>query len=644
MKTYVLQVFALLFCLTITAQNDTDILLNVNEEAITVAEFKKVYLKNIELLQDESKKDPESYLDLFIPYKLKVQEAYTQGLDTNETYIKELSGYKKQLAKTFLTDVSITDKLVKEAYDRSVNEINARHILVRVAANASPADTLTAYSKITEARTKILEGGDFESIAKEYSDDPSAKVNGGELGWFKAFKMVYPFEKAAYGTTVGEVSMPFSTSFGYHIVQTTGTRKAQGAVQVAHIMILNEQKDATVNPKERIDQIYGLLQNGEDFASLAKTYSDDKNTAQKGGAIRKFERGEMSSTEFENAAFALENIGDYSEPFQSKFGWHIALLKEKFPVQSFEEAKGELESRVKRDKRSQVISEALLSKLRKRYNQEDISAVVALVDDKAVGDFTKDKWVYTANPEIADKAAFILKDSTYTIHELAQFLERSYNPRNFANNNTFFKESTRRYIDLKTQAYHEEHLEELEPEFAAVLRKYKEGLLIFDLMDQEIWGKAKTDSLGLQSFYESKKTQYKEAKKAVATVYTSQDKAALATFRKGLEANAEQAIEAIPETILKTTKDLFIKEVSSYASGYKPAKGISEVLSYNNGYVLYDVSEIAPERIKTLDEVRGIVISDYQQYLETTWIDTLKSNANITINKKVLKKLTKQFD
>ena len=169
MKTYLLQVFVLLFCLQLTAQKDSDILLHINDEAITVAEFKKVFLKNIELLQDDSKKDPESYLDLFIPYKLKVQEAYKQGLDAKDTYKKELSGYKKQLAKTFLTDVSITDKLVKEAYDRIVKEVNARHILVRVAPNATPADTLAAYTKITEARNKVLEGGDFEKIAKAYS-------------------------------------------------------------------------------------------------------------------------------------------------------------------------------------------------------------------------------------------------------------------------------------------------------------------------------------------------------------------------------------------------------------------------------------------------------------------------------------------
>ncbi len=644
MKTYLLQVFVLLFCLQLTAQKDSDILLHINDEAITVAEFKKVFLKNIELLQDDSKKDPESYLDLFIPYKLKVQEAYKQGLDAKDTYKKELSGYKKQLAKTFLTDVSITDKLVKEAYDRIVKEVNARHILVRVAPNATPADTLAAYTKITEARNKVLEGGDFEKIAKAYSEDPSAKVNGGELGWFKAFKMVYPFEEAAYSIPVGEVSMPFATNFGYHIVQTTATREAQGAVEVAHIMILNDQKDTSINPQERIEKIYGLLESGEDFASLAKTYSDDKNTGAKGGVIRKFERGEMSSTEFENAAFDLKEAGGYSKPFQTSFGWHIAKLIKKHPVQSFEEVKGELENRVKKDKRSQVISDALISKLRKQYNQEDISKVVAIVKDKTVGNFNEDKWVYSGDSDIDNKAAFTIRDSTYTINDLAQFLERTYNPRNFATNDQFFTETVRRYIDLKTQAYHEEHLEDIEPEFAAILREYKEGLLIFDLMDQEIWARAKTDSTGLKTYYEANKGQYKEPQKAIATVYTSQNKEALTAFKNRIENNEELELEDVPESILKTAKDLFIKEIESYARGYTPAIGISSVLPFNQGYVVYDISEIAPERVKNLDEARGLVVSGYQQYLESAWIDKLKSEANITINKKVLKKLTKQYN
>lgn len=644
MKPYILQLLSLIFCASLYAQKDTDVLLHINEEPILVGEFKKVYLKNIELLQDDTKKDPAGYLELFIPYKLKVQEAYKLGLDKKQTYQDELAGYKKQLAKTFLTDVALTDRLVEEAYDRLINEVNARHILIKVAANASPADTLTAYNKAIEARSKVMNGEDFNKIAKAYSDDPSAKINGGELGWFKAFKMVYPFEKAAYSTPVNEISMPFKTSFGYHIVQTTAKRKAEGAVQVAHIMILQKQKDSTVNPQERIQQIYELLQQGEDFGSLAKTYSDDKKTGENGGVLRQFERGQITSAKFEDAAFRLQKIGDYSEPFETKFGWHISKLIARFPIQSFEEQKNELEIKIKKDKRSQVLSEALITRLRKEYNTKDISAIIDLMKDAAIGSLEKDKWVYKATAQNSKKQAFSLKDSTYGVEGLAKFLERTYNPNRFSNKEHFLSETTRRYVDLKTQAYHEEHLEELDADFANVLREYREGLLIFDLMDQKIWSEARTDSLGLVRFYESNTQNYKEPQKAIATVFTAQDKTALVEFKSLLQSNAQEAIERLPTFILKTAKELVLKETSSFAKGYTPKTGISEVYAHNEGYVFYKVSEILPERIQKIDEAKGALISDYQQYLETNWIEKLKSNAVIVVEKKILKKLTKQLE
>lgn len=643
MRTCILQLLTLVFCISLYAQKDTDVLLRINKEAIQVGEFKKVYLKNLELLQEDEKRDPEDYIDLFIPYKLKVQEAYRLGLDKKETYQKELEGYKKQLAKTFLTDVTLTDKLVEEAYDRMVHEIKARHILIRVPSNASPSDTLAAYNRAIEARDKILNGADFDKTAKAYSDDPSAKQNGGDLGWFKAFKMVYPFETAAYNTAVNEVSMPFKTSFGYHIVQPTGKRKGEGAIQVAHIMILHKQKDSTILPKKRIQSIYELLQSGEDFESLAKTYSDDTQTSSKGGLIRKFERGQMSSKEFENVAFGLQEIGGYSRPFETSFGWHIAKLVERYPLQSFEKEKGAIEARIKKDKRAQVISQALTTKLRKEYNMEDVSPVVTIMSDPSIGDFQDDKWVFKENATNSSKKAFSIRDRIYDVAGIAKFFERTYNPNRFSNKDQFIEETTRQYVDLKTQAYHEEHLEELDPDFANVLREYKEGLLIFDLMDQQIWSKAKTDSIGLRDYYTANKNNYREPKKAIATVYTAQDKVALEQFRNELVSNAKKAQAAQPSSIFKTDKEIVVSEVASYASGYKPAMGVSQVLAFNKGYVLYDVSMIQEERVKNLEKAKGAVMSDYQQDLEIQWISKLKSVATIDINKKVLKKLTKSL-
>ncbi len=643
MKSYLLYIITIVCSLGLQAQKDSEVLLTINSDPVTVDEFKRVYLKNIELLNDESSSDPEQYLDLFISYKLKVQEAYRLGLDKKDTYKNELSGYKKQLAKTFLTDVSITDTLVREAYERMLTEVNARHILVKVQPNASPEDTLASYNRVIEARLKILSGEDFKKVAKEYSDDPSAKTNGGELGWFKAFKMVYPFENAAYKTPVGEVSMPFRTRFGYHIVNTTGTRKAQGARQVAHIMITHKQNDSSVNPKERILKIYDLLEQGENFASLAKTYSNDKQTASKGGELRRFELGQLSSPEFEKVAFQLKNLEEYSSPFQSKFGWHIVKLLKKFPVESFENEKGTLENKVMKDKRAQVISQTLINKLRKQYQKEDISAIVTLAKGESIGKFEDNKWVYKANSANDKIQIFKLNSIPYFMDELGMFLERSFSPKKFGSYDQFFEETVRKYVDVKIQNYHEEHLEELEPEFAGILREYKEGLLIFDLMESEIWSKAKNDSIGLQSFYKNHLMKYKVDKKAVTTVYTSQNKDALEKFKSTLELNNEKGKTEVPVNIIKTEKEINISENNAFAEGYIPRLGMSDVLAHNGGFFLYNISNITLERTKTLEEAKGLVISDYQEFLEKTWLNRLVSQANVSVEKKVLKKLIKQY-
>ncbi len=643
MKTYSVYIIILIFSLSVCAQKDTDVLLHINEELIEVSEFKQVYLKNIDLLKETSQIEPTEYLDLFIPYKLKVQEAYKLGFNERQTYKDEIKGYTKQLAKAFLTDVDLTDKIVKEAYDRMVNEVKAKHILARVALTAPAKDTLTAYNKALEARNKIVEGEDFEKVAKEYSQDPSVKKNGGDLGWFKAFKMVYAFENTAYNTDVGEVSMPFRTPYGYHILQTTGKRKGEGSLKMAHIMIQEKQNDKTINPKERIDKIYSLLQSGEDFASLAKTYSDDKQTGPKGGTIKEFERGDLSSPKFEEMAFSLTKEGTYSKPFQSKFGWHICKLIKRLPIKSFEEEKSNIEDRLKKDKRSKVISEALTRKLRKKYELEDITATIALIKDKTIGDFNNKNWIYNNIVNNGSKPAFSIKDSVYEVKEFAKFIERHYDPIRYTDKDIFFEDRTRKYIDLKLLEYQEKHLEEIEPDFKAVLREYKEGLLIFALMEDQIWNKAKSDSVGLERYYNANKRKYISYPKATTTLYTSQDKAVLVNFRNNLLSDKEKALENIPDNLLKTTKDLVINERTSYASEYTPKQGVSDVFMYNEGYVLYDVSEVHPEHIKTFKESKGQVISDYQIEIESDWVEELRSNASVTINKRVLRKLKKQL-
>ena len=227
------------------SQKKSKTLVTINDSKITVADFKKVYEKNLDAIDNEESKNVPYNLDLYINYTLKVKEAYQLKLDTLPSYIREIETYRNQLSAPYLQDNSFTEKLIKEAYFRTKNEIKTKHILIRTKKNATPTDTLVAYNKILKIRNRILAGEDFEKVAVATSDDDSArdnplrnfKGNKGNLGYFSAFKMVYPFEDAAYKTPVGEVSMPFKTRFGYHILKVDTIRVSKGEVEVAHILV-----------------------------------------------------------------------------------------------------------------------------------------------------------------------------------------------------------------------------------------------------------------------------------------------------------------------------------------------------------------------------------------------------------------------
>ncbi len=646
---YLLFSFFVFFSTTTLAQKDTDVLLTINDEDITVATFKRVYLKNLNLVQDENQKDVRSYLDLFIDYKLKIGEAYRQGLDQKESYQKELKGYRKQLSKNHVTDIAVTDALIKEAYDRTIKEVNARHILVRIPADATPADTLAAYQKIAEAKQKIEAGEDFASVAKSYSEDPSAQQNGGELGWFKAFKMVYPFETAAYNTTVGEVSEPFRTRFGYHILQPIASRKGEGEVIAAHIMIALKQSDKSLDPEKRIWEIYRLLEQGEDFKTLARTYSDDKKSGRNGGQLNKFSKGQLSSEVFENKVFDLKDEGSYTQPFKTSFGWHIAKLIKKYPVGDFEQMKYELEGKVKRDGRAKIINDSLAFQLMDRYQIKSMPEVITFFKKNHNLEMGQTNWTPDTTTVAMTAKAFQIKDMPFYYKDIAQRLAAEQQSlASYASVSNFITKKVTDFFKEEVINYHLEHLEEEDQDFAAVVTEYKEGLLLFDLMESTIWNQAKTDTLGLKQYFQNHQSKYQWPERYNLTVYTASDKSKAEQTRvlllQGKTAKeVKQALNTDEKVhVLATTKQLAVSDLKLPEDARLP-EGISQVIA-GDGYSVYHVHEIMPAGPKTLDEARGLVASDYQKALEKEWIANLRDKASISIKKRVLKKLTAQLE
>ncbi len=647
-----LKYFCTLFFLTTSflcfSQSDETVLLYINDEAITVEEFKSVYQKNISLVKDDTQKDPRQYLELFKEYKLKVQEAYKQGLHKKPTYIRELKGYRKQLVKNYLTDVEVTESLIKEAYDRTVTEVNARHILVRIGAEATPEDTLKAYSKILQARDLIVKGEDFKTVAKRYSDDPSAQKNGGDLGWFKAFKMVYPFETAAFSIDTGEVSLPFRTQFGYHIVQTTAKREYQGAIEVAHIMISLKQKDSTLDPEKRIQDIYTLIENGGDFENLAKIHSDDKRSSVKGGVLGRFESGQLSSPIFEEKVFLLQNIGDYTEPFKTKFGWHIAKLIEKFPVKSYEQERDAIEAKLKRDERSKIISDTLITKLRSYYGIKDAIEVVPHFVQLLPDNDAKKGWRYGDSTKDADKVVFTLNDTVLRYIDFGKYITNTLQRQSYSSKKNFVEQALNAWTSRTIRRYHENHLEEHNPEFKAVLREYKEGLLLFDLLESKVWGIAKNDTIRLQKYYQDHIETYRKPEQLEVTIITGSKKSTLTKIKKLLRKGVDiESIEGIINkdqevNALFSNKEITKADTNYIVKEYTPTLGLSDIYKNDNEYVLYNVIKILPSRLRTLDEIKGTVINDFQKEIEQDWLEELKISSKITVDEKVLKTLIKE--
>lgn len=636
-----------------TAQNATkEVLFTIDEKPYYTDEFTRVYNKNIDLVKDESQKDLNQYLDLFIGYKLKINKANKLGLQQGQNYQAELKSYRNQLSKNYLTDSKVTKELIQEGYDRSLKEIKASHILFLVDENASPVDTLKAYKKAEEVRAKAVHGENFADLAVKYSEDPSAKENKGELGYFSAFRMVYPFETAAYNTPKGQVSKITRTRFGYHILKVEDVRDNRGELTVAHIMILkpqNQNAEEIEKGKSTIQDIYKKLQQGENFENLAKQFSQDKSSAQKGGVMNRFGAGQLSSEEFEEAAFALKNPNDYSAPVESNFGWHIIKLIERHPLKSMEEMQPELESKVSRDERSRLITNSVTERLKKKYavkrNEKLYAAVAKTVTDK----FYIAEWTLPKDTKPYDGVLFSINgNKTVSGTEFLNALSSQQKAENTIKPiKKLVDVKYQEFADTKLNEYYSENLENEFPEFAAVMDEYRDGLLLFDLMEKEIWEKAKTDTIALQNFYETHKNNYRWENRVDAQVFSSTKedvaKKAQKFLKKGKSAdyikkelNKKGAVDII------ANEGIFDENSDALPKGNKE-NGISEVIKEGDYYYVMKINKRLETSPKTLDEAKGKVINDYQQYLEEKWVSDLKKEFKINVNQQVFEKVKKQI-
>lgn len=634
MKLHVLSILTFLCVSCVFAQTE-EVLFTVNNTEVTTAEFSRVYNKNIDLVQDEKQKDVDEYLKLYVNYKLKLEEATALGLDKESKYLNELASYRRQLAKKYLTDSEINEKLLKEAYNRTLNEVNVNHILIRVEEDASPLDSIKAYNDLLDYK-KMAQKEGFDKVMKRVHNGKT--IYGESLGFFKAFQMVYPFENAAYTTPVGEVSMPFRTKFGFHIINVLDKQKSLGEVTVAHIMIANNNTNLTTSAEDRIKELHDKVKEGADFSSLAKQFSDDKNSAKNGGKLTRFGAGKLSSKEFETAAFALVNENDISEPIQTKYGWHIIKLIKKHPIAPFDEIKVSLEQKIKKDSRSRIVNEKLHEKLKKRYNYSATPNAKATILKVVNSDFLNGKWDDDSSKHNDVMATFADVKITYAEYYKSLLSKRkAFQER--TNKAKVVDESFENYINNRIYMYHNDNLEVAYPEFGNIVQEYREGLLMFELMEQEIWKKSKQDTIALQNYYNAHKANYFWGNRVEAIVTTSDDKRTAKKVRRLLKENSD--IKALKTQVKKVVVSQGVFEVNDkeIPGNYTFKNGVSKVFKHNNQYVVIKgVKEVLPSQ-QEFDDIKGKIINDYQIQLEKEWLATLRSKYKVNINTQVFDKL-----
>lgn len=661
MKKCFLLLCAVLLLTNIQAQNNDPVILTVAGEQVTRSEFIAVYQKNNIKGEEMNKESIEEYMELFINYKLKVKEAESLGMDTLTSFRNELAGYRKQLAQPYLSNREVTDQLMLEAYDRMQYDIRASHILIKVSPNASPADTLAAYNKLMGIRNRIIKGEDFSQLAALYSDDKSAqdqpgknglgikKGNKGDLGYFSVLDLLYEFENAAYSTKIGDVSMPVRTMFGYHLIKVTDKRPAIGQVQVAQILVKVNEDDsdsAKAAAAARANDLYNQLMNGASFEDIAREQSDDKGSGAKGGVLPWFRCFRMIP-EFMVAVYDMKP-GDVSKPVLTSLGWHIIRYLDRKPIGAFEEVKSDLKMKISRDARSYKAKDKLIKRLKLEYNftynEKALREFVTVLSDSI---YTKAWTVAEANR--LNKTLCTIDGIDINQQEFAQYLEKHQEGIKKGDDKfTFLKNAFNNFTEVRILEYENTKLEEKYPEFRALMKEYRDGILLFNLMDQKVWSAAVKDTSGLNAFYETIKGSYLTSEKVEATVFTiNNPKLTSKVYKKVLKAGKmNYSPEAIASMYNKDSVIVVRFETNRFEKGQNALitdaewkEGVYNKSADNGLQQILWVHRIVAPEPKPLQEVKGVVTALYQEYLEAKWVKELRSKYKWEVNMSVMESL-----
>ena len=639
-------------------------LVTIGDRNISAGEFMEVYEKNNLNSEVLDKKDVDEYLDMYTKFKLKVIEAENLEMDTMPKFIKEYTGYRKQLAKPYFSNAEGTEALVEEAYNRMQYDVNASHILIKCDPHAVPADTLAAYNKALAARNRILKGEDFGDVAVELSEDPSArdmeaipgkrrayKGNRGNLGYFTVFDMVYPFETAIYNSKVGELSMPIRTDFGYHIIRLNSKTPACGTVRAAHIYLHIDDDDpmkCDSAMREKAFNIYKEIdKDGKNWDNMVKKYSDDKGSSQQGGMLSPF-RVSQIVPEFISVVKQL-NDNEISEPVKTNYGYHIIKLVGKSGIKSFEEEKDNLTKRVEKDMRAKVSDENVLKRLKKENKFKEYvkekDAFIATIDTT----LKEGKYVVAEGVD-TNKTLFKLQKKEYKVADFIEYIEEHEKPQPFMSSGSYAYQLYDEFVKDSVFAYEDEHLEEKYPDFKLLVQEYHDGILLFDLMDKQVWKKAEIDTAGIKRYYDEHKDEYMWGKRVKTILITVNNDESLARAEELI--NMDITVDSIKSVVkaeglkgVKVKSPFFQQgdDVDIDETVWKAGTVRVIPSTVDNTTKLIKILEVRKPEPKTYKETRGIIISAYQTKLEEDWVNELENKYPVVVNEKILNKVRKSY-
>lgn len=620
--------------------NDPQAIAVINGVPVTAAEFEDQYARSISSASEEQE-DRLTFLDRYVNYRLKVVEAQAAGYADAAELKAEMNNYRQQLARPYLLGLEVMDPLVRQLYERRTTAVRASHILITVSPDAPAADTVAAWDQIHSLRDSALSGADFGELAALNSQDPSAARPAGQpgargdLGFFGGGRMVQPFEDFAFQTTPGDVSPVFRTQFGYHILKVWERQPMPGPRGLAHIMVQprGQTPADSAEAESRIRSAASRLANGETFEDVAADMSDDRNSARTGGniGVLSFDQGLPPS--MRDVAFSLPNVGDVSEPLQTPFGYHIVKYVSENELGSLEDEYEALKTQVSQLPRAAAAQAAFAAQVRREVGSRVDTVLIDTWTSSMAGDSLYRTLAQTGfSPQTEVRTLAELGDSTYTVADYRAFFRARRMPPGATDVRANIMQSLTDFLNERAIDYEVGRLEQRDADFARTMQEFRDGLILFRLMEDSVWSVASTDTSGLRAYYDARQDDFVFGERTRVVSVSAASSDVLTGVRDRLRGGESMAT-------LQSDSTLTIRVDTTYVDGasgsvYDRVMDLSEgkmtdPVQYNNGFLLLKHAGTDAARPKTFQEARADVVNGYQAELEAALMTRLRKKYNV---------------